>query len=150
MKVIIYARTHTHTHTHTQPVDCSTWLPNCSVTNHDTFTTSSAEAINHEWPQKIKAYITATNPLLTAYQYVCTNTTKPTTLINKIFRPHCSTTYVDAAYCCQPSSVVCRSLTLVSCAKTAELIELSFGLRTRVGPGNHGKGQTKWRMGVPL
>jgi len=32
--------------------------------------------------------------------------------------------------------MVCRSVTLVSPAKMAELIEISFGLRTRVGPGN--------------
>jgi len=41
-----------------------------------------------------------------------------------------STTYVDAAYCYRPSSVVCRSvgrsLTLVSLAKTAEPIDLPF------------------------
>jgi len=30
-----------------------------------------------------------------------------------------------------------RSVTLVSSAKTAELIEMQFGLRTWVGPGNH-------------
>jgi len=29
-----------------------------------------------------------------------------------IFRPHRSTTYVDAAYCYRPSSVVCRSVCL--------------------------------------
>jgi len=45
--------------------------------------------------------------------------------------------YVDAAYCYQPSSVVCWSLTLVSPAKTPEQIEMPFGLRTLVGPGNH-------------
>ena len=49
-------------------------------------------------------------------------------------------TYVDAAYCYRPS-VVCRSVgrsvTLVSPAKTAEPIEMLFGLRTRVGQGNH-------------
>jgi len=32
---------------------------------------------------------------------------------------------------------VCRSVTLVSRAKTAEPIEMPFGLRTRVGLGNH-------------
>ena len=32
---------------------------------------------------------------------------------------------------------VCRSVTLVSSAKTAEPIEMPFGLRTLVGPGNH-------------
>ena len=37
-------------------------------------------------------------------------------------RPHCSTMDVDAAYCYQLSSVVCLSVTLVSPAKTAELI----------------------------
>jgi len=45
--------------------------------------------------------------------------------------------YIDAAYCYRPSSMVCRSVTLVSPAKTAELIEMSFRLRTRVGSGNH-------------
>jgi len=34
-----------------------------------------------------------------------------------IIRPHRSTTYVDAAYCYPPSSVVCRFVTLVSPAK---------------------------------
>jgi len=29
-----------------------------------------------------------------------------------IFRPHCSTTYVDAACCYQPSTVVCWSVCL--------------------------------------
>jgi len=32
---------------------------------------------------------------------------------------------------------VCRSVTLVSPATTAAPIEMPFGLRTRVGPGNH-------------
>ena len=32
---------------------------------------------------------------------------------------------------------VCQSVTLVSPAKTAEPIEMLFGLRTPVGPGNH-------------
>ena len=51
------------------------------------------------------------------------------------------TTYVDAVYCYRPRSLVCRSLcrsvTLVIPAKTAEPIEMPFGLRTRVGPRNH-------------
>jgi len=47
------------------------------------------------------------------------------------------TTYVDAVYCYRSSSVVCQSVTVVSHAKTAELIEMPFGLRTQVGPGNH-------------
>jgi len=54
-----------------------------------------------------------------------------------IIRPHRSATYVDAVYCYGPSSVVCRSVTLVSRAKMAEPIEMLFGLRTRVGPVNH-------------
>jgi len=49
--------------------------------------------------------------------------------------------YVDAAYCYRPSSIVCwsfgHSVTLVSPAKMAEPIEMQFGLRIRVGPGNH-------------
>ena len=68
------------------------------------------------------------------------------------------TTYVDAVYCCLPSSVVCQSLTLVSLAKTAEPIEILFGLRTWVAQGTmyqtgvqipRGKGQL-WGKGAPI
>jgi len=54
---------------------------------------------------------------------------------------------------------VCRSVTLVSPEKTAEPIEMQFGLRTRVGPQNYvldGGPDPPWegamggRMGVPL
>jgi len=47
--------------------------------------------------------------------------------------------YVDAVYCYRPSSVVGLSVCHVNepCKKTAELIEMSFGLRTRVGQRNH-------------
>ena len=54
--------------------------------------------------------------------------------------PHGSTTYTDAACCYRPSSVglsVCLSVTLLSPAKTAEAIEMRFGLRTR-GPKEAG------------
>jgi len=74
-----------------------------------------------------------------------------------------STTCVDAAYCNRPSRVVCRSVyrsvTQVSPAKTAAPIEMPFGLRTHVGPGNHvldgvhiphGKGQFRGGRSVPL
>ena len=58
-----------------------------------------------------------------------------------IFRPHRRTRYVDAAYYYRPSSVVClnvgRSVTAVSLAKTAEPIEMPFGIWTRVSPRNH-------------
>ena len=54
-----------------------------------------------------------------------------------IIKLHRSTTYVDSAYCYRPSSVVCRSVTLVSPTKTAEPLEMPFGLRSRVGPRNH-------------
>ena len=55
---------------------------------------------------------------------------------------NCRNTYVDAAYCYRPSSVVCRSVTVtvVSAAKTAEAIDIMpFWLRTRitVGRRNH-------------
>jgi len=33
--------------------------------------------------------------------------------------------------------LVCQSVTILSPAKTAELIEIPFGLWTLVGPGNH-------------
>jgi len=45
--------------------------------------------------------------------------------------------YIDAAYCYRRSSVVCRSVTIVSPAKTAEPIEIPFGVWTRLGLGNH-------------
>ena len=58
---------------------------------------------------------------------------------------HLLLTYVDAAYCYRLSSVVCRSVclsvglsvTLVSPAKTAEPIEMPFGLWAWMGPRNH-------------
>jgi len=54
------------------------------------------------------------------------------------YRPHRSTTSVDDAVCCyRPSSVVRRSVTVVSPAETAEPIEMPFGLRTRLGPRKH-------------
>ena len=64
------------------------------------------------------------------------------------FRPHRS--YVDAAYCNRPSSVVCPSVglsvTIVNSAKTAEPIEMSFGVWTRVGPRKHVlDGGADWR-----
>ena len=49
-----------------------------------------------------------------------------------IFRPHRSTTYVYRV-----AWSVGLSVTLVSPAKMAAPIELPFGLRTWVGPGNH-------------
>jgi len=77
-----------------------------------------------------------------------------------IFRPHRSTTYVDAVYCYRPNSVVCRPVTLVSPTKTAAPIEMPFGLRTWVGPRNHvlnggsrspmGWGNFEGERGVPL
>jgi len=55
------------------------------------------------------------------------------------FEPHRST-YVDVAYCYRPSSVVCRSIgrsvTVVSPTKTAEPIEMPFGLSNRVDSRN--------------
>ena len=63
-----------------------------------------------------------------------------------IIRPHRGATYVDAAHCYRLSSVVCwlvcLSVRLSFChtsepAKTAAPIEMPFGRRTRVGPGNH-------------
>jgi len=84
--------------------------------------------------------------------------------VRPVFSPHHSTTYVGAAYSYRPSSMVCLSVglsvTLVSPAKTAAPIELPFGLRTCVGPGNHvldggpdppWEGANFWgRMDVPL
>jgi len=45
--------------------------------------------------------------------------------------------YVCRSVCRSVCLSVCLSVTLVSPAKTAVLIEMPFGLRTRVDPGNH-------------
>jgi len=65
-------------------------------------------------------------PLLRTADHTCS---KPA-----IFRLHRHTTYVGAVYCYRLSSVVCHSS---EPAKTAEPIEMPFGLRTPVGPRNH-------------
>ena len=44
------------------------------------------------------------------------------------------TTYVDAAYCYQPSCMVCWSVAVVSPAEMAEAIKMPLGLQTRVSP----------------
>jgi len=67
------------------------------------------------------------------------------------------------AYCYSPSSVavgrsVSLSVTLVSPEKMAVPIEMPFGLRTRVDPGNHvlgpdpsmGRGNFEGERGIPL
>jgi len=56
-------------------------------------------------------------------------------LLDRIAR--IKTTYVDAVCCYRPSSVLCQSVTLVSPSKTAEPIEMPFGLLARMGPRNH-------------
>ena len=66
-------------------------------------------------------------------------------LLSTIVRPHCSTMYVDVAYCYRPSSMVCLSVAVVSPAKTAELINMPFGLRTR-GPREP---CVRWGPGAP-
>jgi len=47
------------------------------------------------------------------------------------------TMYVGAVYCYRLSSMVCRSVTLVSPAKMAEPIQMPYGFRTWLNPGNH-------------
>jgi len=68
------------------------------------------------------------------------------TVIHFISRPRRSTTYemrpivTDRAAWSVGLSVglsVCRFVTLVNPAKTAEPIEMPFGLRTLAGPGDH-------------
>jgi len=57
-----------------------------------------------------------------------------------LFGRFACTTYIHAACCFQPSSVVCRSVCHTSkpkpCRKS-ESIQMPFGLRTRMGLGNH-------------
>jgi len=56
----------------------------------------------------------------------------------QIIRPHHSTTYVDAAYCYRPSSVACWSVYhSYEPRKTAEPIEMPFGLWARLDSTNH-------------
>ena len=66
------------------------------------------------------------------------NLTVKTALKSVIIRPHRSTTYVDAAYSYRPIIVDCRSVCRSVCHTSLSApIELPFGLRTWVGPGNH-------------
>jgi len=66
--------------------------------------------------------------------------------------------YIDVAYCYRLSSMVCQSVTHVSTAEMAELIEMPFGLKTgglrepciRWGPVPRGKGQFIEGKGRPL
>ena len=44
-----------------------------------------------------------------------------------LFRPHCSTTYVDAAYSYRPSSVVCLSVCHTMATAMATAFCLSMG-----------------------
>ena len=46
--------------------------------------------------------------------------------LDGIMRPHYRTVFVDAACCYRPSSI-CQSVTVMSLAKMAELIEMPFG-----------------------
>ena len=46
-----------------------------------------------------------------------------------IIRPHCSTTYVDAACCYRPSSVVCRSVMIVRLSPAIRLNQSTCRLR---------------------
>ena len=63
------------------------------------------------------------------------------TCIRLVFRPHRSTTNVDAAYCYRLSRLVCLSVclsvTVMSPEKTAELIEMPFGLWDQIEPREH-------------
>ena len=53
--------------------------------------------------------------------------------------------YVDAAY--KRSTVVCRSVTIVSPARNAVPIEMQFGVCTRVGRRKHGvRYGATWRI----
>jgi len=59
-----------------------------------------------------------------------------------ITRPHCSTTYVDAAYCYRSSSMVCLLADLSAChssepCKNVQNDQDSVRLRTWVGPSNY-------------
>ena len=58
-------------------------------------------------------------------------------VVGIIIRSHRLTTYLDATYCYRLSIVVCRSATVVTPGKTAEPIEIPFGLWTQVGLRNH-------------
>ena len=85
---------------------------------------------------------------------------KAVKMLSVVVRPHHSTKYVDAAWCYRLSSLVYRYVTLVCPAKAAEPIEMPFGLKTLVYPGNHaldggpdppmGRGQFFWKKGRPI
>jgi len=115
---------------------------NCQYFTTITLNTSSSRTFFLPWNESIYTISWVVNSISTVCGRTCWMQTDEWDAI-VIITPHRSTTYVDAAYSYRPSSVVCRSVclsvcrsvTLVSPAKTAAPIELPFGLRTWVGPG---------------
>jgi len=59
----------------------------------------------------------------------------------KYFIPHRSTMYVDAAYCYRPSSVVCRSVTVVSPQRRLNRSRCRFGSGLGWAQGKHELGE---------
>jgi len=76
----------------------------------------------------------------------CSGVTRGTSQCGRCYQT-ASQYCINAAYCCKPSSVVCLSVTVMSPAKTAEPMEMLFGLRTRVG---HKEACVRWDPYLPM
>jgi len=63
------------------------------------------------------------------------------------FRPHRSTTYVDAAYCYRPSSVVCRSVCLSVCLSVRQSVGLFVTLVSPAKTADRSRCRSSWGLG---
>ena len=116
--------------------------------------------LNRDW-LIVTSYIFSNSKQLQQHDTVHLSSFISTTAYLVIIRQNCNATY--AAYCYRLSSVVCRSVYLYAgrSGKTAEPIEMPFGLMTRVHglkeqrigwgpePPTHGKDQFS-REGRPV
>jgi len=96
------------------------------------------------WMQDVEQYFASANELCANLAEKKCRLQRTKVCIDNHFRPH-HPYYVRRCGLLVPTEwrvlsaclSVCRSVTLVSPAKTAETIQMPFGLRTRVGPRNH-------------
>jgi len=65
-----------------------------------------------------------------------------------VFRPHRRTTYIDAAYCYRRSSVVCRSITIVSPAKRLNRSKCCLGCGLKWAGGTMCQMRDPWEGAI--
>jgi len=112
------------THCTSHSVICCTFLlPNCTFVSSFSFSAFYLSVLGIR-RTKVALFWWKGKFLARTFKpcWVCGTTTSDVTVLWQdrnafIIRSHCSTTYVGAAYCYRPSSMVCRSVTVMSPAK---------------------------------